>query len=309
MKPIITVVVCTYRRMDVLSGVLETLAKQSLDEASYQVIVVDNNSRDDTPKIVRCFAQQHPSLNLKYVLELQQGLSRARNTGINVAEGQIVAFIDDDAEADPEWLTSLLQVYAEYPDAWAVGGKVVSIWDGERPEWLDDSLLRGLSLVDWGDQLRLLEWPERIIGTNFSFRKTVFSEIDFFRTDLGRKGNSLLGNEDTEIQERIHQAGKQIVYAPNALVHHHVALKRLTKKYFYHRRFGTGRSNAILINSRDGKRRLLKTVIRVSLAIPKMLPLLIRSLNHEESRFSTMASFCGRVGFIYQSFILLFRKK
>lgn len=239
-QPRISVVVCTHRQPESLDKTLASLFHQVLPRAHYEVIVVDNRSQDSTPDVVA----KYPAA--RYVLEENLGLSFARNAGIQAARAGIVAFIDDDAEADPCWLDSLLRVYDRDPDAWAVGGKVLPIWDAERPAWLTEQYHRSLSLLDWGDETRPLHWPERIIGANCSFRKDVFAQIGLFDTCLGRMGKVMLGNEDTEIQQRIHALGYRVMYAPEAVVHHHVPAARMTIEYLEKRSAGTLHSEKIL---------------------------------------------------------------
>lgn len=236
----ISVVVCTHRNPALLEKTLDSLSRQTLAEESFEVIVVDNNSKDNTGEVVA----RYPSA--RYVFEERLGLSFARNIGLQKAKGDIIAFIDDDAEADSKWLQALLRIYDNVPDVWAVGGKVLPIWDAPKPPWLTEDYHRSLSLVEWGEDARALSWPERIIGTNCSFRRRVFDDIGLFDTSLGRIGTALLGNEDTEIQQRIHALGRLIYYSPQAVVYHHVTASRMTREYFSRREQGTKISRAIL---------------------------------------------------------------
>ncbi|HWO43092.1 MAG TPA: glycosyltransferase [Candidatus Eisenbacteria bacterium] len=303
--PRISAVICTYRRPDTLPGAIRSLQKQTLPATAYEVIVVDNNSNDATAEIVQSY-QRKAGFDLHYVLETRQGLSHARNAGIRKARAEIVAFLDDDAVAAPDWLGSLLDVYRRVPDAWAVGGKVSPIWDGARPKWLRETMLRSLSLVDWGDEERPLKWPERVIGTNFSFRKQVFSEIGLFLVDLGRRGDLLLGNEDTEIQERIHELHKVVVYTPRAVVRHHVPVDRMTKQYFYGRAYGTGRSEAILAARTSDRVQLLRQTLQISRSVLASCARPWRMIG-EESRFGQLQFLARRCGFLYQTMGLLFQ--
>jgi len=246
-SPKISVVVCTHRNPLLLEKTLESLANQSLDATLYEVIVIDNDSRDETKSVVGYYPA------FRYILETELGLSHARNAGLRAAKGDIIAFIDDDAEADSKWIESLLNVYQTEPDVWAAGGKALPIWDAEKPSWLTEDYYRSLSLIDWGGSSRPLHWPERIIGVNCSFRKEVFQHIGCFDTSLGRIGSALLGNEDTEIQQRIHQTGRHVYYTAEAIVYHHVPAARMTREYFDNRSKGTDISQAILTLRSQGK--------------------------------------------------------
>jgi glucosyl-dolichyl phosphate glucuronosyltransferase len=307
-SPKVSCVICTYRRPDVLAAAIGSLIDQSIPSTAYEIIVVDNNSGDTTSEVVgRYFLETLPKVS--YVLEPNQGLSHARNTGVEHARGEIVAFLDDDAEADPNWLAALLEVYDNVPEVWAVGGKVIPIWHGERPSWLTNEMLRSLSLVDWGDDERPMAWSERIIGTNCSFRKQVFAKVGQFATNLGRKSSLLTGNEDTEIQERIHRLGRLVYYTPDAVVHHHVPRERMTKRYAYIRTFGSGRSQAILIARQGHYKPLLKQALLSGALLPWLCLGLVKNMAHEGKRLRTFQGLAFHSGFLYQAIGLLLSER
>ena len=107
-------------------------------------------------------------------------------------------------------------------------------------------MLVSLSLRDYGVEPRYLEWPERIIGVNCAFRKEIFQKTGFFDEQLGRKGDTLLDQEDIEIQRKIHQFGKKIFYAPDAIVWHVINENRTSYEYFNKRTEGHVRTNCII---------------------------------------------------------------
>jgi len=296
-----SVVVCTYRRPDTLPKVIESLLVQTLPEDQFEIIIVDNNSKDQTEKIVQRFVQNNPG-RIRYVLEPRQGLSFSRNRGVDASAGEVLAFIDDDAVADPDWLKILLGGFQDQ-EVWAVGGKVLPVWLGVRPPWLEDSLLRNLSIVDWGDRERHLIWPERLIGTNISFRKDVFTSIGLFDILLGRKGTALLGNEDTEIQERIHHLKRIVLYIPEATVHHFVSAERLSKKYFYRRAFGTGRTETIRLFQDRHRRKPPGLLLRHMRSLFKDILFCYEYLWDESQRFYRIMDICLKFGALYQSII------
>jgi len=243
----ISVVLATYRRPGFLEQVLDSLNCQTLNKELYEVIVVDNNSQDNTKDV----ATRYPSV--RYVFEEKLGLSYARNTGIRAAVGDIVAFIDDDSEADPGWLQALLDIYDKYPDAWAVGGKILLMWDAEPPEWLNEEHYCNLGFRDFGNISRQLSWPERIAGSNCSFRREVFSQMGHFKPALGRIGSILLACEEVQIQKRIYQAGYSVYYNPDAVVYHHVPASRMNKAYFSNHSLGFLISNIFVALYEKGK--------------------------------------------------------
>ncbi|MFA5367030.1 MAG: glycosyltransferase [Dehalococcoidia bacterium] len=249
----ISAVICTYRHPDMLRAAVKSLLNQTLPAEEYEIIVVDNNSQDETANVVNELAEtvSHP---VRYIFEGQQGLSYARNAGIEAARGDIIAFLDDDAEADPGWLAALLDVYDSVPEAWAVGGKVLPKLEVELPRWLEDkdAMFASLSILELGEEIRPLKQNEIILGANCSFRKNVFIETGLFSSALGRKGTLLLGFEEIEIQQHIHDYGKLVFYTPQAVVYHYIPQERLTKRYLYSRHYGSGISEPLLL-MRNGK--------------------------------------------------------
>ena len=254
----VSVIVCTYKNPTLLQECLQSLVNQEFPAADYEILVIDNNSQDSTPKVVDDFSGDYP--NIKYFFEANQGLSYARNRGIQEAKGEIVAFTDDDAIIEKQWVSSLYHAFSTSDDIWAVGGKTLPLWRTERPEWIDDILLISLSIREYGEQARDLVWPERLIGVNCSFRKEIFSEIGYFDPSLGRKGDVLFDQEDIEIQKSIFNRGKRIFYTPQAVVWHIITGERTTPQYFMKRTYGTFRTFSLL-DSRQSKVVYLRQVL------------------------------------------------
>ncbi len=174
------------------------------------------------------------------------GLSNARNTGVEHAKGDIVAFIDDDAWADEKWLENMLRNY-EDEKVWGVGGKIVPIFDGERPRWLPEEL-------DWIVGCTYKGMPKsrtevrNPIGANMSFRREAFEVAGLFRTEVGRYGKKLLGSEEAELSMRLKKVKPdvKILYDPDAIVYHRVPRNRTKFGYVLKRAYYEGYSKAVL---------------------------------------------------------------
>ena len=209
----LSVVVPTFNRAHSLGSTLKSLLAQETDYP-YEVIVVDNNSSDETESVVRVLERTMHG-RLWYVFERPQGLSAARNAGLTAARGEIIAFLDDDVIAPPTWAEALVEVYRAHPDAWGVGGKIIIHPPAVCPRWFDQTspvFTAYLSGVDLGDNTIRLKPPFKIYGANFSVRRDVFSSVGVFKSQFGRIGACLLGYEETELCFRIHQAGGGIYY-------------------------------------------------------------------------------------------------
>jgi len=242
-----SVVVPTYSNSATLKATIESLLAQQTS-ISYEIIIVDNNSTDDTALLVGRFADR-VNPEVRYLLETTQGSSAARNAGVAAARGEIVAFTDDDCIPQPDWLESLAAVYAAYSSAWSMGGRIVLDLPTDSPAWFHLTsprydTTRFFAALDLGEGVVKLEIPQALWTANLSVRRRVFSEIGMFNTALGVTKSSRLAAEDLELCHRIHRSGGAIYYSGRATVRHRVHKSRLTKKYFRLCAYWGGRANA-----------------------------------------------------------------
>jgi glycosyltransferase involved in cell wall biosynthesis len=231
--PRIAAVICTYNRYDLLPKAIQSLAMQSLDRAQYKVVVVDNSP--DHEAAARYGEQFRGQKNFAYLIERTPGLSNARNVAARTCGTELIAYMDDDAIADPRWLEELLRAYDRFgEEAGIVGGRVDPIWEAERPRWLHDRLLGHVSVVDWGGECRVAGANEWLAGTNVSYRTELVQLYGGFNPSLGRVGSgiSLMSNEEIALSEAIKAAGKLLIYAPDARVEHLVDKRRLSRTWF-----------------------------------------------------------------------------
>ena len=239
----LSVIICTYNRANLLAEALKSVALSSLPKGvEWEVLVVDNNSTDQTRRIVEEAVQSHPGL-FRYVFERQQGLSHARNAGIREARGEIITFTDDDVTMDAKWLWRLTENLQNSPYVGA-GGRVIPVWNCQPPGWFPvDKPWGAIVQFDCGPEPGLLSEPP--LGANMAFRKEAFTKYGGFRTDLGRCGDNLLSSEDIEFGRRLLSAGECIRYEPASEVYHPVPQNRLTKEYILGWWFGRGRSDVL----------------------------------------------------------------
>ena len=235
----VSVVLSTYNRASMLRASLPTVLSQSVPPSRYEVIVVDNNSTDDTPHVVETCGRggEH---TVRYVREVRQGLSFARNAGVAAARAPIVAFTDDDVRAAPDWVEVIRDTFAARPDVHCLGGRILPRWPSPPPRWLTRAHWVGpLALQDYGDEPFVIDarYPRCLAGANFAFRKELFALIGGFSPDFPRA-------QDTELLLRMYRAGFRSLYVPRMLVEAAVQPDRLTKAY--HRRWHSniGRWNA-----------------------------------------------------------------
>lgn len=240
-----SVVIATYNRAADLRETLRSLAGLAPD-GPWEVLVVDNNSSDDTRQVVEEAASGYP-VDLRYLFESQQGRSPALNAGIRAARGDVIVTTDDDVRVPSDWLTrageALDRLGCEY-----VGGRVLPIWGGPRPRWLTD---RGgkqwavIALLDYGPAP--IEFGARVpLGVNMAFRRGAFDRAGLFDPHTGRRAGTLLGQEVREWCIRARQAGLRGWYAPELTLHHLIPAGRLNKRYFRRWFYWRGISRAML---------------------------------------------------------------
>lgn len=238
--PQLSVVVSTYNRGDLLADAVRSiLAQQDVRTPRFELIVVDNNSTDDTRTVIERFVAVDP--RVRYVFEPMQGSSYGRNAGIRTARAPLVAFTDDDVRAEPDWLAAIARAFDEHPDADVVGGRVLPIWPAPPPPWLTRDHWMPLALVDYGDTPRAIDAnrPVCLVTANCSFRRRVFDAVGAFAPEFQLGKHGLLGSvEDHELQLRVLRAGRKIFYDPRIIVHAEIQPNRLERAY--HRRWHTG---------------------------------------------------------------------
>jgi len=228
----ISVVICTRNRCATLKKVLDSLEHESSAGFTWELVVVDNGSVDQTKEVVEEFRSK-VEFPTRYVLEREPGLSNARNRGITESEGNIVAFLDDDVTVAPDWLAELKIAFDKYECA-CVGGKILLHKSIQLPEWWDDRCRGVLSLFDAGDSVIVSDCnscAEIGWGANISFRRWVFETYGLFRTDLGKTPNTTTLGEETEFVDRLRRNGEKVIHYPRAVVYHCPTLDRFSRQY------------------------------------------------------------------------------
>lgn len=236
--PEVSIVIPTYNRSKLLRDAVNSVLGQD-SQSPFEIVVVDNNSHDDTKLVVQSLMQSHPG-KVRYVVETKQGNAHARNLGVTAAKGGIIAFIDDDVTVENNWLRVLKGVLDSRDDVSFVGGRVLPEWNGSPPAWLTPDHWPPLALLDYGPEELTIAGanPRGLLTANVAFRRSVLDEIGAFSPHLQRVKDHIGSMEDTEFLLRVCRSGKKGIYNPEMTVRAPVDVERLTKAY--HRRWHTG---------------------------------------------------------------------
>jgi glycosyltransferase involved in cell wall biosynthesis len=224
--PDLSVVIPTYNRPADLELVIDALMRQETDGVSYEVIIVDNNSREDTRDAVNRALARGTPVPLRYIREPRQGTSYARNTGVRIARSSLIAFLDDDGVPVPTWVREMKRAFDEHPDVDCIGARVRPVWSTPPPRWLTQAQWGPIAVQDRPNPA-LFDRDHAsacLSSANLACRRKAFEEVGGF-SPLYRR------SEDREFELRLWRAGKRGLYLPIADVLVDVPRSRLTKAY------------------------------------------------------------------------------
>jgi len=237
----VSVVICTHRteRYSDLMEAIDSLKAQSYN--NFEIVVVVDGNKELYEKI------RGSEIKIDRIIlnEENLGLSESRNSGIKESKGDIIAFFDDDAVADKNWLEELVRMYEEH-DAIAAGGKILPKWVSKKPKYLPEEFYWLIGATHKGFPEEMTE-VRNTFGSNLSFKAEGLKALDGFRSEMGVKGRGLLQGEETELCERMsNKFGMGVIYNPEAIVYHTVFPERLRMRFLLRRAFWQGYSKRLM---------------------------------------------------------------
>ena len=233
MNPLLTVIICTYNRARILGEGLDSLTRQATPAGNFSVLVIDNNSTDDTQQVAASYTGRLPGLRV--VFEPNQGLSHARNRGLAEARTEWVAFLDDDAKARPGWIDAILDTIAK-DDFDAFGGPFYA-WHrfGPPPHWLPEDFGTYLGPGRYGRHGGALP------GGNCAFKKSVAQAHGGFSTEIGMRGKKCAYGEETLLFNTMRAQGRRLGFTPAMAIDHCVLPYKYTLRWQLVSAFADGR--------------------------------------------------------------------
>lgn len=246
----LTFIICTYNRSSYLTDTIQSLKKCLFGNAKVEILVVDNNSKDDTAQVVARHQEDNDNANLTitYLPEKQQGLSFARNAGITAAKYEAIVFIDDDIRASQNFIIAWEEFFGNYPEALAAGSKIKVQFDDGKPSWISHFILSLFGHHNLGHKIRNYPPGKYPFGGNMAFRKQVFDLTGYFNVNLGRIGKNMAANEEKELFRRVRSHNLPVYYIPDALLYHRINKERTTVGFIKKQAEGLGRSYKTEVN-------------------------------------------------------------
>ncbi len=261
----LTIVVATFNRAKLLELCLKSLEAQTLDRGLYEVIIVDNNSSDNTAKICEVFTSSNP--NFRYTTEVAPGPSNARNTGWKLARGNYVAFMDDDGCAHPDWASKILTSFETVsPKPIAIGGKIIPRFEKKTPWWFSPEI----EMRSWGETPHFLTGEVKshgFAGSNMALSKTDVLLDPVFSPKLGLN-TQIQGGEDTYIFLQLSKQNGDFWYDPDIIVYHWTAPHKISFVYQIKRSFQSGKTFRFIADRPGSFPIILKMIFSILIRVP-----------------------------------------
>ena len=242
----ISIIIPTYNRCEILKETLESflLLKHNENDFGYEIIVVDNNSNDNTRIVVMSFKSKLP---IKYLHEPKQGKNYAVNKGIEISKGDIIVFVDDDVTVNNDWFFSIYESTMKYSDVNIFGGKILTHWPKNTPSWVHYSSENFPFLFcdhNLGNEEKQYTDSPLPGGANFWLRRRVLEKYKTkFNVQYGPSGNKRVAGSETEFLKRMYDKGEKILYIPDAVVSHRVLPEEFQILKLLSRFAATGKSS------------------------------------------------------------------
>jgi glycosyltransferase involved in cell wall biosynthesis len=294
----ISIVICTQNRADLLADLLQTLCEQDLSTACYEIIVVDNDSKDRTRLVAEDYCRKYDYV--RYCIELQHGLSYARNRGWLEAKGEYVGYVDDDCKLPAQWLTVAKEIIDQIAPA-IFGGPTYPFYNSQKPYWWKDDY----GTLEHSQSPRLLNQSEFLIGCNFFVRRSVLKDMCGFDIRLGMYDQKLGYGEESELQRRLRatMTDEIVYYDPKLFVYHLVRPEQMSLRWNLNSRFVGGRYSNYVFNDNNAlavtafKLNLLAQAVQI---LPRLfLDIIVGLLRRDHERYPYLQNYLYENTFKY----------
>lgn len=269
---LVSVIICTHRRPDSLALALKSLEDDNNTQHNWEVLVVENDV-EATKDVADVIEKFKPRLPIRWCLEPIPNLSRARNRGASEARGVYLAYIDDDCEVLPGWVSALLNDFQQYSPDFA-GGPIYPLYRSPKPYWYKD---------EWEIRAYHGDKPKKVdsyfSGGNFLVKRDLAIKLGGFNEGLGMAGGKIAYGEETDLMIRAKEINPKLntMYFPNAAVKHEVRANKMAIRWCIQSSWATGRDCITIgmgMEWLDSWPKILKSFLRANFLILSKIPYL-----------------------------------
>jgi glucosyl-dolichyl phosphate glucuronosyltransferase len=289
-RAIMDIIICTYNNADLLDKTLSSISLQEVpSDYSWAVIVVDNNCTDDTANVVDKYIDSGKILNLRRISENKQGLTYARICGVKNTCSKWIAFVDDDCLLSQDWVYKAIKFTESHPRCGVFGGKVILDWE-IPPTSIFVKHSKSFAASDRGENIEKLSHNDyQIAGAGMVVRRLALEESGWLDKQFlcGREGSKLTAGDDSEIVLRIRNAGYELWYTPDCVLHHFIPTRRISETYLVNMFYGFGVSAPYIASMRWNKSYLIWfifSLLRIIKGLLQTVAFTIRYLIHKDSK-------------------------
>lgn len=278
----VSVILCTYSidRYPDFREAADSILNQTFDDV--ELVIVVDGTKAVCERVQEDYADYGNTI--LHCNNENRGLSYSRNIGAELATGDVVAFLDDDATAEDKWIETLVDIYECY-DALAVGGQMTPDWQDGKPSYLPEEFyfLIGVTYRGFPEEEG---YVRNTFSSNLSFDREIFLELGGFKTEMGKQGENDLQGGETELCARLEQkTGERVIYVPDAKVKHKVFTYRTNRRWLLERAFWQGyskrRMEEIISESTDTETEFLQKLLLQF--VPERITSVVRSPSLERA--------------------------
>lgn len=302
----VSIIIPTVDRCDQLERTLVHISQLTTHPHLFEIVVIDNGSKDGTKDIVTRFIHIHPELTVRYIFDPMPGLLTGRHRGAREANGDILTFIDDDVHVTENWLDAIISTLKKHPNVMLLTGPCLPFYESEPPLWVNylwQADAAGIScgwysLLDFGAEEKEID-PNFVWGLNFTIRRVALDLVNGFHPDnLPSRLQMYQGDGETGLTIKAVEKGLIALYNPDVKLYHEVPTDRLTIDYLKKRAFYQGVANSFtqirydfgLYNPQNRnrlstKRTFLKRIKRVIKKTMQFMGILKPHIQKEASNF------------------------
>jgi glycosyltransferase involved in cell wall biosynthesis len=305
------IIICTYNNAKLLDCALNAIASQRVSaNYDWKVLVVDNNCTDETSAIIEKHINSQKIPGLRRIVEKQQGLTYARICGIRNSTSEWIAFVDDDCLLSENWVEKAIQFASSHPDCGAFGGKVILDWEITPPPIFLKHRATFAAFEKGETAKQIYRNNFHIPGAGLVVSRTALEKSGWLDKQflIGREGGKLTAGDDSEIVLRILNAGYELWYTPDCVLHHFIPEKRISEAYLINMIYGLGMAAPYIASLRWHRSYfvwLAASILRIIKYVCETLACAIAAFTNSENRTETLIKWKWTKGQIDGLFAIL----